>query len=107
MDKEFRWVTYFPPLGVTVVRKRVGTIRSVSELPFDPDANITFESWFKRYEDIFKLIFLNMMTLQRLEVYYEKLKQLNMKGIGKGCFKECIGHPNQNFWNYRMYFSIL
>lgn len=33
------------------------TANSIVEFIFDPDANITFDMWFRRYEDHFKFDF--------------------------------------------------
>ena len=39
----------------TIPQSVDGITSSISEFLYDPDANITFDTWFRRYEDLFKV----------------------------------------------------
>ncbi|VDO92458.1 unnamed protein product [Schistosoma mattheei] len=50
-----------------------GIANSIAELHYDPDANVTFEMWFRRYEDLFKFDFANQDYAWKVRLLLRKL----------------------------------
>ena len=50
-----------------------GITNSISEFTYDPDANITFDTWFRRYEDLFRVDFADKDDAWKVRLLLRKL----------------------------------
>ncbi|CAH8452171.1 unnamed protein product [Schistosoma rodhaini] len=50
-----------------------GVANSIAEFHYDPDANVTFDMWFRRYEDLFKFDFANQDDAWKVRLLLRKL----------------------------------
>ncbi|CAH8598150.1 unnamed protein product [Schistosoma rodhaini] len=50
-----------------------GIANSIVEFHYDPDANVTFDMWFRRYEDLFKFDFANQDDAWKVRLLLRKL----------------------------------
>ncbi|VDP20613.1 unnamed protein product [Schistosoma margrebowiei] len=50
-----------------------GIANSISEFHYDPESNVTFDMWFRRYEDLFKFDFANLDDAWRVRLLLRKL----------------------------------
>ncbi|CAH8429237.1 unnamed protein product, partial [Schistosoma bovis] len=50
-----------------------GIANSIAEFHYDPDSNVTFEMWFRRYEDLFKFDFANQDDAWKVRLLLRKL----------------------------------
>ncbi|CAH8596687.1 unnamed protein product [Schistosoma turkestanicum] len=57
----------------TIPQSVDGMTSSISEFLYDPDANITFDTWFMRYEDLFKVDFADKDDSWKVRLLLRKL----------------------------------
>ncbi|CAH8567690.1 unnamed protein product [Schistosoma mattheei] len=50
-----------------------GIANSISEFHYDPESNVTFDMWFRRYEDLFKFDFANQDDAWKVRLLLRKL----------------------------------
>ncbi|CAH8561864.1 unnamed protein product [Schistosoma margrebowiei] len=50
-----------------------GITNSISEFHYDPESNVTFDMWFRRYEDLFKFDFANQDDAWKVRLLLRKL----------------------------------
>ncbi|VDP73403.1 unnamed protein product [Schistosoma curassoni] len=50
-----------------------GIANSFFEFHYDPESNVTFDMWFRRYEDLFKLDFANQDDAWKVRLLLRKL----------------------------------
>ncbi|CAH8577341.1 unnamed protein product [Schistosoma rodhaini] len=50
-----------------------GIVNCIAEFHYDPDANVTFDMWFRRYEDLFKFDFANQDDAWKVRLLLRKL----------------------------------
>ncbi|KAH9581803.1 hypothetical protein MS3_00008831 [Schistosoma haematobium] len=50
-----------------------GIANSIAEFHYDPDSNVTFEMWFRRYDDLFKFDFANQDDAWKVRLLLRKL----------------------------------
>ncbi|CAH8671840.1 unnamed protein product [Schistosoma bovis] len=61
------------PTAPTIPESVDGITSGISEFLYDPDANITFDTWFRRYEDLFKVDFVDRDDSWKVRLLLRKL----------------------------------
>ncbi|CAH8541265.1 unnamed protein product [Schistosoma intercalatum] len=61
------------PTTPTIPESVDGITSGISEFLYDPDANITFDTWFRRYEDLFKVDFADRDDSWKVRLLLRKL----------------------------------
>ncbi|CAH8549964.1 unnamed protein product [Schistosoma intercalatum] len=61
------------PTAPTIPESVDGITSGISEFLYDPDANITFDTWFRRYEDLFKVDFADRDDSWKVRLLLRKL----------------------------------
>ncbi|VDQ03246.1 unnamed protein product [Trichobilharzia regenti] len=50
-----------------------GIVNSISQFNYNPDANVTFDTWYQRYEDLFTVDFASQDDAWKVRVLLRKL----------------------------------
>nr|CAX83703.1 Gag-Pol polyprotein [Schistosoma japonicum] len=66
--------TCSPSTSTTTIAPSIdGVANSIAEFHYDPDSNITFDMWFRRYEDLFKFDFATQDDAWKVRLLLRKL----------------------------------
>ena len=92
-----------------------GITSGVTEFLYDSDANITFDTWFRRYEDLFKLTFPTEMMLGRCASSFENLVRRSWTSIATSFYRRThvivpstkLFDPSVNYLAIIAHYSIL